>query len=172
MIAPCPITPTQIHSLEGLLDEEAALLVLRHSQLGSLCAAIVERDESAVERILDQIEQAQELQTIGDQKVAALRDELACRLGVQARALRLSALIERLPAWCQAGMLTRRRRVLDLAERFRVQHMRTVMLLSECARINRLLLEGLFPRCQAVTTYGADGSQNWRVDAGLVDTES
>lgn len=172
MIAPCPITPAQVHSLEGLLDEEAALLVLRHSQLGSLCAAIVERDESAVERILNQIEQAQQLQTIGDQKVAALRDELAGRLGMDSRTLRLSALIEQLPPHCQAGMLTKRRRVLDLAERFRVQHMRTVMLLTECARINRLLLEGLFPRCQAVTAYSADGSQTWRAEAGLVDMES
>ena len=172
MIAPCPVTIAQVRGLEGLLDEEAALLVLRHSQLGSLCSAIIERDESAVERILDQIEQAQQLQTISDQKVAALRDELACQLGVDAASLRLSVLIEMLPPYCQAGVLTKRRRVLDLAERFGVQHMRTVMLLSECARINRLLLEGLFPRCQAVTTYSAGGSHTWQAEAGLVDTES
>jgi hypothetical protein len=172
MIAPCPITADQVRGLEGLLDEEAALLVLRHSQLGSLCAAIIERDESAVERILDQIEQAQQLQTIGDQKVAALRTELAGRLGVDAGALRLSGLIDLLPPRCQAGLRAKRTRVLELAERFGVQHMRTVMLLSECARINRMLLEGLFPRCQAVTTYGAGGRANWRAEAGLVDMES
>ena len=172
MIAPCPITPAQVRRLEGLLDEEAALLVLRHSQLGSLCSAIIERDESAVERILEQIEQAQQLQAIGDQKVAALRDELAGKLGVKARTLRLSGLIEQLPPNCQAGMLAKRRRVLELAERFRVQHMRTVMLLSECARINRMLLEGLFPKCEAVTTYSPGGCQTWQAEAGLVDTES
>ena len=172
MIPSCPVTAAHARELEGLLDEQAALLTLRHSQLGSLCSAIIDRDESAVERILEQIEQAQQLQAIGDQKVAALRDELAARLAVEARTLRLSGLIERLPPPCRQGVLAKRRRVLELAERFRVQHMRTVMLLSECARINRMLLEGLFPRCQAVTTYSPGGCQTWQAEAGLVDTES
>ena len=49
--------------------------------------------------------------------------------------------------------------------------MRTVMLLGECARINRMLLEAMFPHSEGVVTYGAGGAEPWQPDAGLVDAE-
>ena len=172
MIAPYPLTADHIRELDSILDEEAALLVLRHSQLGSLCSAIIDRDEPAMERILHQIEQAQQLQATGDRKADALRVELAAAMGVQAQSLRLSGVIAQLPPARRAGLLAKRKRIIDLAERFRAQHLRTVVLLNECARINRLMLEALLPKCQGVTTYSAAGSNTWQGQAGLMDMES
>jgi flagellar biosynthesis/type III secretory pathway chaperone len=65
----------------------------------------------------------------------------------------------------------RRRQIVVLARRLRHKHLRTVLLLAESARINRLFLERLFPACRPVQTYGAAGVNSWRAEAGLFDAE-
>jgi flagellar biosynthesis/type III secretory pathway chaperone len=166
-----PTIAERAGALAELLDEEIALLDLRRSQLSSLCAAIIDRDEDAVERLLDQIERAQELQSATDQKLDSLRRELAARLACEGERMKLSALIASIDEPQRGQLAARRQRIIELAERLQLEHMRTVVLLTECARINRLLLEGLLPGSEGVTTYRADGADAWQADAGLVDTE-
>jgi flagellar biosynthesis/type III secretory pathway chaperone len=171
MIRPPPDAPDPIGSLRQLLDEEIALLDVRRSQLASLCAAIIDRDDDAVERLLDQIERAHELQAATDRRLEALRQVLCERLGCARDEVRLSALIAALPEADRQPLAERRQRIIELAERLQLEHMRTVILLGECARINRLLLESLFPAAEGVATYNARGADHWRPEAGLVDTE-
>ena len=169
---PSPAARTNIvETLEGLLDEEVSLLDLRRSQLRSLCGAIIERDDEAVERLLDQIERAQELQSVTDEKLDTVRRALAEHLACPPSEVKLSTLIAELPEPLRGRLAARRQRIIDLAERLQIEHMRTVMLLGECARINRLLMESLFPDSRGVTTYSVAGSDPWRPDGGLVDAE-
>lgn len=172
MIPPSPVAAEQVDSLGPLLDEEIALLDVRRSQLASLCAAIVDRDDDAVERLLEQIERAQELQAATDRRLDALRQYLGEQLACPQDDRRLSALIERLPEDQRAPLAERRERIIDLAERLQLEHMRTVILLGECARINRLLLESLFPDAEGLQMYSATGADAWQPETGLVDTES
>ena len=165
MISPPATQTDQIASLGRLLEEEASLLDLRRSQLASLCGAIIDRDEEAVERLLEQIERAQELQTV------AIRRKLGERLNCPGDEVKLSALIAALPQPQRAALAEQRQQIIELAERLQLEHMRTVMLLTECSRINRMLLESLFPDSQGVTTYSQAGSEPWRPEAGLVDAE-
>lgn len=171
MIPPTPAADDLLETLRGLLDEEIALLDLRRSQLSSLCGAIVDRDEDAVERLLEQIEQAQQLQTTTDGKLRDVRGRLADVLGWESGEVRLSALILHLPAERQPDLIERRERIIRRAEALQLEHLRTVVLLSECARINRLLLASLCPETEGVTTYSAAGADDWRGDAGVLDTE-
>ena len=154
----------QVEALQRLLDEQISLLDVRRSQLTSLCGAIVDRDEDAVERLLEQIERALELQSAADRRLSELRCELAGALGCGRDEVKLSALIAHLPEALRPPLAERRQRIIELAERLQVEHMRTVILLGEFARINRLLLESLFPSSEGVTTYSAAGSDRceWR----------
>jgi len=167
----CPLSCQEIASLEALMDEEIALLDLRRSQLSCLCGAIVDRDEDAVEGLLEQIERAQQLQAATDGKLQALRKVAARRLCRPEGQVKLSGLIAALDEPLRPPLAERRQRIIDLAGRLQQEHMRTVILLTECARLNRMLLEGLFPQGEGVTTYDADGAEAWRGEAGLVDTE-
>lgn len=160
-----------IDQLRCLLDEETALLDLRRSQLVSLCESILERDDDAVERTLEQVERAQQLQAETDAKLNALRLRLADALHLDREEVRLSALIGLLDEPLRAPLAERRQRLIDLAEQLQLQHLRTVMLVTECARINRMLLEGLFPDSEGVATYGMRGAEPWQPDTGLVDAE-
>ncbi|MGB2823916.1 MAG: hypothetical protein WBF17_23255 [Phycisphaerae bacterium] len=171
MISPAAVNTDQIASLAGLLDEEASLLDLRRSQLTSLCDAIVDRDDEAVERLLDQIERAQELQSAADEKLNTIRRKLAECLDCPGEDVKLSALITALPEPQRSGLAQQRQLIIELAQRLQLEHMRTVVLVTECSRVNRMLLESLFPESQGVTMYSAAGCEPWRPNAGLVDAE-
>jgi len=171
VIPPEPDRPDAVETLRRLLDEESALLDLRRSQLASLCGAIVDRDEDAVGRLLDQIDRAQQLQAATDEKLRAARAELARRFGRQADELRLSTLIGLLPAECRNGLTAQRKRIIELVDRLQMEHVRAVVLVSECARINRMLLASLLPEGDSATTYNAVGTDPWRTGPGLVDAE-
>jgi len=171
MMSPPPARSSVVETLESLLDDEASLLDVRRSQLHSLRGAIVDRDDEAVERLLRQIERAQELQSATDEKLNTVRRALAEQLGCPASEVKLSALIAELPKPLRGALADRRQRIIDLAERLQIEHMRTVMLLGECARINRLLMESLFPDSRGVTTYSTAGSHPWHPEGGLVDAE-
>jgi flagellar biosynthesis/type III secretory pathway chaperone len=159
--------------LGELLDEESRLLELRRSQLDSLCGAVVDRDDEAVGRLLEQIEQARALQTSADAKLQSVRGHLAKVLGVPPSGMRLSVLVDRLEGPVRYELARRRERIMDLAARLQREHLRAVMLLNECARINRLLLESLLPGAETVTTYGRGGGRaDWRGGASLLDAES
>jgi flagellar biosynthesis/type III secretory pathway chaperone len=157
--------------LRRLLDEEIALLDLRRSQLSSLCGAIVDRDEDAVGRLLEQIERAQQLQAATDGQLQALRAVLADRLARPPEQLRLSTLIELVPVEHRDELTRRRERVIELAEQLQMAHVRAVVLVTECARVNRLLLAALLGGGDSVTTYNAVGADPWRTGPGLVDAE-
>ena len=59
----------------------------------------------------------------------------------------------------------------ELAERLQLAHLRAVVLLGECARINRLLLESLFPASRTPATYSQGGAEPWGSGPGLLDAE-
>ena len=166
-----------IAELLDLLDEEIVLLDLRRRQLEALSGAIVLRDNDRLEGLLEEIEQTLEVQASVDGKLKALRGALAEKLtapgGAPFRAgeVRVSAVAERLEGEQRQALEKRQRQIVHLAGELRTQHLRTAILLTECGRINRMLLEAIFPHSQSVTTYSEGGSSSWRPDTGLVDAE-
>jgi flagellar biosynthesis/type III secretory pathway chaperone len=121
--------------------------------------------------VLDEIERAQQQQALTDIRLHSVRESLAAALGMETRALRLSGLIPLLEGRIAAEIDARRRRITRLAEEVRKRNLQAAVILSECARINHLLLQSLFPRENSVTTYGAKGSATWRSGVGVVDAE-
>jgi flagellar biosynthesis/type III secretory pathway chaperone len=171
MIAPGEDITGLVEELAGLLDDQIALLDLRRSQLEGLAQAVLQRDEAGMERLLGEIERTLRLQADADQRLRTLRAALGSALAAPEGGLRLSALVGRLHGPQRLAIAARRQGLLRAATRLRRQHLQTSVLLMECARANRLLLECLLRDGQAVTTYGADGSARRQSEAGLMDAE-
>ena len=161
----------QIDELLGILDEEIELLDRKRSQLADLSAALVERDNDTTERLLEEIEQAQSAQESLDARLGGVRERLAETLGCAPHEVRLSRLAGELPLRHARAVADRRARIVDRAGALRTQHLKTALLLSECSRINGMLLQSMLPAAETVTTYGAGGTETWRGEAGLMDTE-
>jgi flagellar biosynthesis/type III secretory pathway chaperone len=163
--------PPPLGELLAVLDEQADLLARQRGQLEGLSAALLARDDDQTERLLEAIQQAGADRAHLDRRLAAVRAELAERLGRPPDRLRLSALIDALPAGAAAAVRDRRRRLIDLAEQFRAEHLRTALLLGECARINGQMLQCLLGGGQALVTYDADGADRWASRSPLMDME-
>lgn len=170
MIAMAPSIATLCNDLSAVLEEEAALLEQKLAQLEGLSQAIIRRDDPTMERLLEEVEQAQSRQSALDDRMGNLRLGLSRHLGAEPTA-RLSDLATRLPKPLGQDLARRRARIVELANRLRVQHLETSMLLRECARINRMMLEAITSRGPSVTTYGAGGKSHWQSGGGLINAE-
>jgi hypothetical protein len=156
--------------LESALDEEIGLLEAKRRLLEELSAAMVQRDEGGVERVLEHLDQAQRAQESADVRLAAVRESLTVALGgLEGKKVRLSDLIVHLPRTIAAGLEVRRRQVRMLVDRVRRQHLKTTLMLAESARLNRVLLEGLLTGGSGLTTYGRAGRSDWHGQSGVVD---
>lgn len=157
--------------LQAAMDEEIGLLEHKRSLLEQLSAAMIQRDEGAIEKLLEQFDRAGQSQSTADARLAAVREGLAEALGLDAEAkVRLSDLLRRLPPRVAATLDVRRRQVQRLVERLREQHAQTALLLMESARLNRLLLRGLLTGGGGLTTYSPGGRNDWNGRSGLIDT--
>ena len=163
---------SQIGELLDALDEEIRLLELKCSQLAGLFGSLVDRDQETTEAVLEQMEQSQEPQISVDMRLGAIRRTLADAIGCETRELKLSKLISHLPPEQGRATDDRRRKIVDLTAKLRREHLQTAMLLNECIRINRTLLASILPSGDAVMTYSTEGSDIWRPETGLMDTES
>ena len=171
MIAASEAVDVLVGELLGVLDEEISLLEQKTVQMAGLSAAMLDRDEKGMIEIIAQFEQTQRAQDSVDVRLSAVSGALGGALGCPSLNMRLGWLGERLPEGQAAAVDYRRRQIILLAERARSQHLRTALLLHECSRINSMLLAGLFPDAESVTTYGQDGQRTWRNGGGLVDAE-
>ena len=161
-----------VEPLLAALGEEVAALNLRRAQLGLLREAILRREDEAVGRLLEQLEQSQLFSTQLETRLSALRQAVAISVGLDRSKATLGQLIQRLDGPQAQALDQRRREIISLIKALQRQHLELAMLLRECARINRLMLQQLLGGGKEVTTYGSLGRQDWRDGHGLMDTES
>lgn len=158
-------------ALLGLLEEEIELLGLRAKQFDDLYEAILHRRDEAMETLLEDMTRAQHHQAKLDEQLQAARTAIARALRRSTREIRLSELIDLLDGEPKTRLRDKRQQIILLSERLKRKHLTTAVLLRESARIHRRLIEGLLPKTNTVTMYGARGAKPWRTSSGLVDAE-
>ncbi len=167
-----PETQSLVDGLMAALDEELAVLDVKCLHLEELSAVLVARDDDGTEKLMAQMESGETDQRRADVHLGQAGEALAESLGLSWGSARLSDLIPLLEPEVGRLIQAKRQQLIDGASRLRRRHLETAMLLGECMRINRTLLEAFKPSCQSVVTYGAKGSDRWRSDSpGLIDTE-
>lgn len=171
MISTSPNMQGLARQLLEALDEEISLLILRESHLDRLRAAILKREDSVMEELLGEMEQAQQKQASTDMRLDKLRRSLGSLLGYNGEGLRLADLVESLPGELGVAVGQRRRQIVTLLKKARKQQLVTSLLLYESSRINRLVLSALLPQSEPVVTYDQEGQTLWRSGAGLIDSE-
>jgi len=172
MISTTGPTSQWVTALSDALDEEASLLGQWGEQLEELSSAILGRGDRDLEELLGRMECTRRRQREGETRLSAASAGLARALACDAAPGRLSDLIDRLGDAQRDRLEPKRRRVVEQIALVRRTHLRSAVLLSECARVNRELLERLLPKTAPLTTYGAGGRVSRRGGAGLISTES
>ncbi len=153
------------------LDAEIDRLDARQSQLVDLSAALVQGDDSRLEELLEAMDTSGRLGTRAETQLSFACKRLGNALGCYESDCRLSMIIERLDSPQALEVQERRDRIVEMIDSLRNRHMEAVMLLRECSRMNRLMLECLTPRGESLTVYGAGGTEDWQNNDARLDTE-
>ena len=169
-----------LDDLVATLDADIQLLRDRLTQLARLSEMLLPvgakaaggpaaDHEAEMEQVLAEMEQAQARQEALDQRLDGIRRRLAQRMGCSQRELTLGRLAEGGEGADRLRLHQRRALLVQLTRQVRRENQRASMLLAQSARINRLILERLWPEGQAITTYNPSGAQDWRPESGLFE---
>jgi len=166
-----PLDADTVRPLVACLDAQIELLSGREAELDALSEAIIANDNDRMEQVLDQMTQSRQRQRQADADLENARAALARKLGWPVRQTRLANLVARVEPASREPLRARRRTVMELAARISLKHRQTAVLLAECTRVNRMLIDCMVPTDQRVTLYGQGGRREWQGGASLMDTE-
>ncbi|MCE5279011.1 MAG: hypothetical protein ABFD92_05335 [Planctomycetaceae bacterium] len=158
-------------SLVEALQREADLLDQKEQQMERLREAVMVSDDAALEALMATIAHTDIEQSRLDMDIARRRAELSDAISPGRPPLRLRQLARALDGDSAGGIERLCGEIFQRLRRLRRRHLETAILLAECSRINRLLLDTLLGRGSAVETYDAGGRPHGQRDGGLLNTE-
>lgn len=171
MILADRVPDNALEKLVDALDRELALLDRRERQTGELRQAIIQADDAGMESLLGRMGESDREQTTVDAEVGALRSAVSAMLDPRSPVMKLSELVKRLSPEQSGPIEQRRTLIVRRIHELRRLHVETAVLLAECARINRLLLDTVLGAKGTVVTYDARGGHHRVRSGGLLSAE-
>lgn len=162
----------KVERLLAVLDEDVRHLEMTRVQLDTLRGLLIKRDEAALDQLLGEIRDRTETYATNERQRQALRADLALMLGCQTDRLTLSTLQSMLPEPPRAALAERQKKLKMLVADVKREHMLTAILVSDCARFNRMLVRTFF--CSASpegVTYNPSGQARQRTNATLMSLQ-
>ncbi len=149
----------KIERLLGILDEDIRYVQRALSLLDELRAGLVKRDYAALSGLLEEIRRQADAQRTRDSERRSMREEFGAALGWEVGEVTLSRLEGTAPPGKREELSRRKTQLQSLTEELKKEHLKTAMLLSDCARFNRELLMSILESGKVgPITYGSDGT--------------
>lgn len=169
-------TPTTIEDkvdeLLDCLDKDSRHIEQSLSQLNELRRLVIKRDESALSRLLENIQTESDSYKSHELKRQSIRKELAHDLDCSFEQITLSSLESTLPEAKKAQVTQIKAKLKLLIEELKKEHLSTALLLSECARFNNLLLKSIFDLGKiGVVYYNSNGAARRQTDMAFVNLQ-
>ena len=162
----------KVDALLACLDKEIQHLQTGLLQLDELRQSIIKRDDNALGRLLEKIQQDVENHRRLEQNRQSIRQELAAAFGCGLKRMTLSALETMLPKERKDQVKQRKEKIRTFIEQFRKEHLSTAILLSECARFNKMLLKSIFNLSKAESLfYTSNGAAKRQTDVALINLQ-
>ncbi len=166
-------------SIENKIDELLAVLDtdIRHIQqslsyLNELRSSVIKRDDVVLGKLLKLIQSRSDDYRSHELKRQSVRKELAGALGCGFQQVTLSRLEAGLPKEKREQLTRKKAELTSLIQELKKEHLSTALLLSECARINRALLKGIFNLENSGTVYyGSNGAAKRQSDMAFVNLQ-
>ena len=140
--------------------------------LNELRSLVIKRDDASLGRLLESIQTESDTYKNQELKRHSIRRELALALGCGSEQVTLSKLEAVLPEEEKAQVAERKAELKALIKELKKEHLSTALLLSECARFNRLLLKSILNFGKTGTVYyDSDGSTKQQSDTAFVNLQ-
>ncbi len=161
-----------IDQLLTVLDKDMQHIEHNIERLNRLRSLLVRQDRKALEQLLQTIRMEVGTYRQNEQQRQALRRQMADVFACTPREMTLSFLLKRLPENKQIEIAKRRNTLRTLTGLLKKEYAATQMLLIDCARFNRLLLNGIFRTSQPGNlTYESTGMARRQADSGLMNMQ-
>jgi hypothetical protein len=164
-----PTLQQAFDEVHAFLDTQTAYVQQTLERLDVLRAAVIRRDENALEELSGQVQHESLRKAQYDRSMHQLRQTLSVLLDCPAEAVCLSRFCEHLPAEARQATAIRQDTLRGLVRRLNNELCATDGLLRECARFNRVLLNSLFGNNQQADTYDARGVNRWSLQGSLMN---
>lgn len=163
---------SKVEELLACLDNDARHIEQNLSQLNELRRLVIKRDDAALGELLENIQAQSDRHKSQDQHRQSIREDLADALGCDVSRMTLSALQQSLPEAKREQLNQVRTKLKSLVAELRKEYLSTVLLLSECSRLNSLLLRSVFNFGRTgQVTYNASGATRRQSDAAFVNLQ-
>jgi hypothetical protein len=162
----------KVDELLLVLDEDIRHIQQSLSRLNELRSLIIKRDDAALGKLLELIRSESEGYRSHELKRQSIRKELASVLGCGPAQMTLSALETSLPKEKKGQVTEKKAKLQSLIKELKKEHLSTALLLSDCARFNRMLLKGVFNLGNTRTVYyGSNGATKQQSDMAFVNLQ-
>lgn len=160
----------KVDKLLTCLDKDSQHIQESLSQLSKLRSYVIKRDDSGLSQLLNIIQAETSSYRNHESNRQTIRKELANALGCNTEQMTLSALEARLPKGKKDQIIKKKAKLMSLINELKKEHLSTILLLSECARFNNLLLKSIFDlgRTGAVY-YNSNGATKQQTDMAFVN---
>lgn len=151
-------TEEKIRELLSVLDIDIGHIQENLIKLNDLRSFVIKRDDTALKKMLEDIQSQSGGYKENEMRRKMLREELAEMLGCGIENVKLTSLEKLLSGDLQMEVSERKTKLKSLSQKLRIEHLSTSRLLSDCARFNGMLLKSILELGQAKTiTYNTKG---------------
>ena len=146
------------------------------SRLNEMRELVIKRDDVELRKLLDSIQGESDIYRENETRRLMLRKKIADSLGCGIENITLSKLANRLPENKRNRVIEKKEQLKSLVGNFKKEYAGTIVLVSECARFNKMLLRSIFNHGQTGSVYyGANGTvrehkengKSWLVNCDL-----
>jgi hypothetical protein len=162
----------KVDQLLIVLDGQTQHIRTNLERLNELRALVVKRDETSLKKLLNVIQSESGGFRDSELKREQLRAELASIFGCDLKQMTLTRLADELSGEKRDKVIETRTALQALGQKLKNEYLSTMMLLSECARFNRTLLNNILNLGQTGNvTYNSNGSTDRRGRTAFVNLQ-
>lgn len=165
------LSRTIVEDLITFLDEQAFQVQQTLEDLDQLRAAVIRRDQNALENLQAHIQRAGSQKDKAHKDQQQLQTKLSGLLGCYAEDVTVSGICDYLDFQDRSEVQKRQRRLQALVRKLKNEHQATELMLRECTRFNRMLLSCLIGENNQTRTYSVQGKEKWDVHQGLMNVK-
>jgi translation elongation factor EF-G len=134
----------KVDDLLACLDKDVQRVQESLSQLTELRSLVIKRDDAALGKLLENIQAGSDRYRTQESQRQSIRMDLAAALGCKIERITLSSLEKNLSKTKREQVSRMQTRLKSLVQQLRKEYLSTVLLLSECSRLNNMLLKSIF----------------------------
>lgn len=158
-----------VEELLVVLNEDIDHVSVMLERMDQLRSAVIKRDETFLRDLLEAIHDESQIHERIELGRDDVRRRLARMIGCDEEKMNLSLLCENLEPTMRSLVAEKQSELKPLVEKLKREQVLTAMLLKECARLNSMMLKGIFTNSDSAITYNSRGDASWRAHRELVN---